>query len=153
MIKLSKRLQAICDLVPNGSKIIDIGTDHGYVPIYLNKFKNSTCLATDISKESLRKAKINAEKLKANIKFKLTDGLTDIKLTDEIIIISGMGTRNILKILNDDIKNDLILSTNNDVDLLIEKLEKQNYKIHKKIVIQEHKNYTILYLRQSKNIV
>lgn len=41
--------------------------------------------------------------------------LKNIKLKDEIIIISGMGTRNIIKILNDNITNDLILSSHTNI--------------------------------------
>ena len=35
MIKLSKRLRALSDLVTEGCVLADIGTDHGYLPIYL----------------------------------------------------------------------------------------------------------------------
>lgn len=32
-LTLQPRLQAIADLVPQGSRIADVGTDHGYLPI------------------------------------------------------------------------------------------------------------------------
>ena len=35
MINLSKRLEAISSLIPNKSKVIDIGCDHGLLDIYL----------------------------------------------------------------------------------------------------------------------
>ena len=34
-MKLTPRLQAIAELIPPGSVIADIGTDHAYLPIYL----------------------------------------------------------------------------------------------------------------------
>ena len=36
---LSKRLQAVADMVTPGYVVADIGTDHGYIPIYLTKNK------------------------------------------------------------------------------------------------------------------
>ena len=32
---LSKRLKTVADLVTSGNIVADVGTDHGYVPIYL----------------------------------------------------------------------------------------------------------------------
>ena len=34
-MQLSIRMQAVADMVTPGGRIADIGTDHGYVPIYL----------------------------------------------------------------------------------------------------------------------
>jgi len=34
-MKLSKRLGMIASFVPGGSRVADIGTDHGYIPIHL----------------------------------------------------------------------------------------------------------------------
>ena len=39
-MELSKRLYAVAGLVTEGASVADIGTDHGYVPIYLIKNKN-----------------------------------------------------------------------------------------------------------------
>ena len=40
-MRLSKRLKAVADMVTKGNIVADIGTDHGYVPIYL--VKNNIC--------------------------------------------------------------------------------------------------------------
>ena len=34
-MELSKRLKAVAGLVTEGASVADIGTDHGYVPIWL----------------------------------------------------------------------------------------------------------------------
>ena len=48
-LTLQPRLQAIADLVPQGSRIADVGTDHGYLPIYLLQRNRISCaIATDI---------------------------------------------------------------------------------------------------------
>ena len=36
-MKITKRLEKIAKLVVEGKKVIDIGTDHGLVPLYLAK--------------------------------------------------------------------------------------------------------------------
>ena len=124
-MKLSKRLKTICDFVPNKSKIIDVGADHALVDIYLTKEKQCTCLATDISKKCIEKANENIKKENLNIKTIVTDGINNIKLKNEIIIIAGMGTHNILKILNKKINNDLIISSHNDIPLLHKQMQKK----------------------------
>ena len=39
-MELSKRLQAVADLVTPGYTIADVGTDHAYIPIYLDGKRN-----------------------------------------------------------------------------------------------------------------
>jgi tRNA (adenine22-N1)-methyltransferase len=149
-MKLTKRLQAISDLVPNNRKIIDVGSDHALLDIYLNKYKNCTCLAIDKSKYCTEKAIQNAEKYEANIKAITNDGLNDLKLNDEIIIISGLGTRNIIKILNKKINNDLIISSHTDINELKKFLQEKNYYIYREINIVDKKNYTLIYAKTTK---
>ena len=139
-MKLKPRLQAIADLIEENSKIIDIGADHGLLDIYLAKCKNCSCLATDISAKCIEKAIENANKYQASIKTKVTDGLERINLNDEIIIISGMGTRLIKRILNKKITNDLIILSHTNIEELKEFLEDINYKIIKEITAKEKKN-------------
>ena len=145
---LSKRLQAICDLTPPNTKIIDVGTDHAYVPIYLAKNKNCICLATDISENCIKKAKENIKDL--NIETKVTDGLNGINVKDEIIIISGMGTSTIKKIIQNIKTNDLIISTHTHIPELKKYLKKKHYKIHKEKVIKEKQYYIITYYKYKK---
>ena len=62
MIKLSKRLRALSDLVTEGCVLADIGTDHGYLPIYLvltGKIKRA--FAMDIGTGPLMHAKEHIE--------------------------------------------------------------------------------------------
>ena len=55
-MKLSNRLMAIANFVPKNSIVADIGTDHGYIPVYLVENNISKkVIGTDISKGSLDK--------------------------------------------------------------------------------------------------
>ena len=50
-VKLSKRLERIASFVQPGSRVADIGTDHGYVPIWLvQKGVCPSALAMDVRK-------------------------------------------------------------------------------------------------------
>ena len=149
-MKLSKRLQAISDLINPNSKIIDVGSDHAFLDIYLNKYKNCECLAIDKSKFCTKTAIENAKKYEANIIAVTNDGLNNIKLNDEIIVISGMGTRNIIKILNFNITNDLILSSHTNIDELKEFLKSKKYYIYKEVIVDEYKKYDIIYARKEE---
>lgn len=146
-MKLKPRLQAIANLIKDNSKIIDVGADHGLLDIYLSKYKNCTCLATDISPKCIERAILNSIKYKTTILTKVNNGLEDLKLTDEIIVISGMGTRLIKKILEKPLKNDLIISSHTNIDELKEFLKNKNYKIIEEINIKEKKEYTIIYAK------
>ena len=147
-MKLSKRLKAISDLIKPNSKVIDVGADHAFLDIYLNLYKNCQCLAIDKSKYSTKTAIDNALKYKADIKALTNDGLKNIKLNDEIIVISGMGTRNIMKILNFDLKNDLILSSHTNIEDLKNFLKNKKYYIYKEVIVEEYKTYDVIYAKR-----
>lgn len=149
-MKLSKRLQTICDFVPENKNTIDVGCDHALVDIYLNKYKNCNCLATDISKKCIEKANENIKKHQALVQTKVTNGLENINLSDQIIIISGMGTKTILEIINKKITNDLIISTHNNIPLLKKILYKKGYRVYKETVIYDKKYYVITYYKYKK---
>lgn len=149
-MKLKPRLKAIADLIEDNSKIIDVGADHGLLDIYLSKYKNCTCLATDISPKCIERAILNSIKYKATILTKVNNGLENLKLNNEIIIISGMGTRLIKKILNREIKNELIISSHTNIEELKEFLIQKNYKIIKEKKVIEKKEYTIIQAKTVK---
>ncbi len=105
MIKLSKRLKAAADLVVRGAKLADIGTDHGWVPIYLVQTGAiPSALAMDIRRGPLDRAcgHIKEYGLEERIECRLSDGLeTYTKGECESILIAGMGGELITRILKD----------------------------------------------------
>ena len=48
-LALQPRLQLLADMVPAGSRLADVGTDHGYLPVYLlQQGRISRAIASDI---------------------------------------------------------------------------------------------------------
>ena len=77
MMELSKRLQAVADLVTAHYKLADIGTDHAYIPIYLTQQKKITeAVALDVNEGPLQRAEehIRENGLEAEIETRLSNG-------------------------------------------------------------------------------
>ena len=105
MIKLSKRLQKIAELINEEDTVLDIGCDHALLDIYLTLYNNNRCIATDINKSALKKAEENIKKYNLNIKTIISDGLSNVEINnDQIVVLAGMGTSTIISILNTDAK-------------------------------------------------
>ena len=148
-MNLSKRLQAVATLVDINARVIDVGCDHAYLDIYLTKNNDNKCIATDINKNALEIAKKNIKKydLEDKIETKLTNGLTNIKVKDDDnIVISGMGTYTILEILKtNNLSNTLIISSNNNIDILRREVINLGYYIDSEIfIIDKNKPYIII---------
>lgn len=148
-MNLSKRLQAVATLVDIKARVIDVGCDHAYLDIYLTLNNENKCIATDINKNALEIAKKNIKKynLEKKIDTKLTNGLTGLITKDkDNIVISGMGTYTILEILKTNkLSNTLIISSNNNIDILRREVINLGYYIDSEIfVIDKGKPYVII---------
>lgn len=146
-MKLSKRLTSIANMIPTASKIIDVGCDHGLLDIYLSKYKDCTCIASDISKYCIAKTNENIVKYNAsNITTIVSDGLKNIPVHDEIIVISGMGTATIQKIIDINVTNDIIIQSNNDHTNLREYFYNIGYSLKdEEVVYDKNKYYITMY--------
>ncbi len=104
-IKLSNRLQAVADMVLPGKTAADIGTDHGYLPVYL--IIEDICphvIASDRAKAPLESARQLVELLSLNnqIDIRLGEGL-DVLAPHEAatICMAGMGGATMRTVLLD----------------------------------------------------
>lgn len=146
---LSKRLNAVASFVPKGAQAIDIGCDHGYLGIYLVKESLvKSIILTDIKESALNQAKKNILKAKLDIKTILTNGLENVNTNDlDTIIISGMGTKTIIDILNtgclDRIEN-LVLSSNNNLYELRDYVESIGFYLQDEVTVLEHGIYNVI---------
>ena len=93
LFSLGPRLSKCAEYVREGSKFADIGTDHGYLPIWLRlKEKVNTAIAADIGEGPLSSAKKNAARYRCEIKTALSDGFKNIAPAEvEDAVIAGMG--------------------------------------------------------------
>ncbi len=93
-IQLSDRLQTVADMVRPNSYFADIGTDHGYLPIYLVQHQRvMRAVAADVNPKPLEQARraIRKHGLTEQITTVLSDGLTAVDPAVEDIAVAGMG--------------------------------------------------------------
>ncbi len=137
MPTLSKRLLKIASFINKGERVADIGTDHGYLPIYLRAEDISPAvLACDIKEQPLSVAKKNVALFGADgIDFRLCDGLSAIN-ADEVdaVIIAGMGGELICEIIKacpwaKNSRKHFILQPMNSPEVLREFLYKNGFSI------------------------
>ena len=101
-IPLSKRLLACADFVPEGSRVADIGCDHGYLGIYLlHTGKARSVIASDIRPGPLSCAVRNGEKYgyRDSMSFYLSDGAVSIPRDFDTLVCAGMGADTMVSIL------------------------------------------------------
>ena len=151
----SSRIQKIASLITKDNIVIDIGTDHAYLPIYLiTKLGFNKIIATDISQNVLKQAIANIQKyhLEDKIKIYCTDGLKDINEKYDTIVIAGMGTNTIKNILGNGVLcNEIILQSNNELPNLRLFMQDLGYKIIKEeVVLEKGKYYVIIKYHEGK---
>lgn len=158
MIKISKRLQAIGNLVPDGSVLVDIGTDHGLLMIdLLKKGKIPYAYGIDIAKEPLNAARSNIEfhNLSDKISLQLADGLEKFNEKANCFVIAGMGGETIWNIITAyqfAINDCLILQANSKLSFLREQLLKSSFKIVEEVYLcDKSKDYILIKVIKTKD--
>ena len=102
LVKLPPRLAALAELVPEGARLADVGTDHGLLPIrLLQEGRLRSATAADLRPGPLSRARANAEACGvSNLRFLLCDGLAGFSPGDaDTVVIAGMGGETIASIL------------------------------------------------------
>lgn len=138
MVKISNRLTTAAALVTQGYTLADVGTDHGYIPIYLlQQEKIPSAIAMDINEGPLERAKehITLYGLQAYIQTRLSDGVAALKPGEvEAVLIAGMGGGLVMHILKDGEKvcqsaKELILQPQSEIEHVREFLREKGYTI------------------------
>ncbi|NBI70907.1 SAM-dependent methyltransferase [Clostridiaceae bacterium] len=152
-MRLSKRLHVIASFVAPGSAVADIGTDHGYIPVYLVKEGIAPrALAMDVRKGPLERAKehVREHGLSDRIALRLSDGLSGLKPGEaDTVIIAGMGGKLVMRILEqgrhvwDSVKH-FILSPQSDWGETRRFLEQAGFRIDGEAMVEEDGKFYVV---------
>ena len=159
-IKLSKRLAAVASFAEPGCRVADIGTDHGYIPIYLvQKGLAASALAMDVGRGPLDRAKAHIEaldpQLRARLDTRLSDGLAALSPGEaDTVVIAGMGGELMIRILTegrhmwDSVRN-WILSPQSELQKVRHFFKDQGFCICRETMVKdEGKYYTVMQVRR-----
>mgnify|MGYP000003573118 FL=1 len=145
-LQLQPRLKCIASLVRQGARLADVGTDHGYLPVWLlQQGRIARAIASDINQAPLDHARATAAEygVTAAMDFRLCPGLAGIRAEEcDTIVIAGMGGETILSILEDarwtrDGAHMLILQPQTKVSLLRRWLSENGYRFLEEVLVQD----------------
>ena len=153
-MKLSNRLEAVANFVPYKSILLDIGTDHAWLPIYLCKENQIDKAYASDNKEgplNIARNNISVYGLSNNITTLKSDGIKDIELNilNDItcVSIAGMGGILIRDILSLDKWKDilsnktLVLQPNSNAEDVRRQIVKMGFAIVDETIVYEDGHY------------
>ena len=152
---ISKRLELVASFVTQGAILLDVGSDHAYLPIELvERGQIKSAIAGEVVEGPYKSAVKNVEShnLKERIQVRLANGLAAFEEADQVsvITIAGMGGRLIATILKEGLEKlanveRLILQPNNREDDLRIWLQANGFQIVAESILEEEgKFYEIL---------
>lgn len=120
---MNKRLELIASILPHGRGFADVGTDHGYLPVYMAQHGYSgKIIASDINEGPLSTAVASARQagVEDRICFRLCDGLDGCGSEElDTVVVAGMGGDTICGILD---RADWVMSR--DILLILQPMTK-----------------------------
>ncbi|QNM05531.1 tRNA (adenine(22)-N(1))-methyltransferase [Qiania dongpingensis] len=152
-MELSKRLTAIGAMVDPGSRLADIGTDHGYLPIWLvEQGVIPSAIAMDINEGPLLRARAHIEEhgLDARISLRKSDGLEGLEPGEaDTAVIAGMGGMLIIRILERGKRiaaglRRLVLSPQSEIKEVRRYLLRNGYQIFAEDMAEEEGKYYVV---------
>ena len=152
-VTLSPRLQACCNFIAPGDRVADVGTDHGYLGIWLlQQGIARSVIASDIAPGPLSAALRNAQKYGFTDKITccLSDGVCSIPRDFDTLVCAGMGGDTIISILGaahwlKDAKYRLILQCQSKAPLLRRYITDRGWRIAEETVVRDGRFlYTVM---------
>ena len=133
MIQLDERLTCIERMIGKCARVVDIGTNHGFLPVHM--LQMGLCeqaLLCDISADALKRAKrtVAEEGIGQRATLCVTDGLKGLELhKGDVISICGMGARTIAHILEGAPEQPVVMQANVELKFLRRHLESIGMRI------------------------
>ena len=154
MVKLSNRLLAVASFVTDGNRLADVGTDHGYIPIFLVQEKRIPgAIAMDINAGPLERAKEHIDRygLKDYIETRLSDGVAALLPGEaDTVLVAGMGGGLVMHILEEGKEvcmqaKELILQPQSELERVRAYLWSNGYVIlEENMVLEDEKFYPMM---------
>ncbi|MGN0307831.1 MAG: tRNA (adenine(22)-N(1))-methyltransferase [Lachnospiraceae bacterium] len=154
-MELSKRLQAVADLLSGGLRVADIGCDHGFLSIYLVKTgKAPGCIAMDVNRGPLERAEkhIQREGLSTYIDTRLSDGARALDSAEKVeaAVMAGMGGKLMIRIIEDSREQflrmrELVLQPQSEIAMVRAYVRQMGWQITAEdMVLEEGKFYPMM---------
>lgn len=152
-VPISPRLLACCNFVAPGDRVVDVGTDHGYLGIWLlQQGIADSVIASDIVPGPLSAAKANADKygMTEKMEFYLSDGLRSVPRDFDTMVCAGMGADTMISILSaapwmKDTKYRMILQCQSKTPMLRKYLSDNGWRITEETVLRDGRFlYTVM---------
>ncbi|MDD2647967.1 MAG: class I SAM-dependent methyltransferase [Eubacteriales bacterium] len=153
-VRLDNRLRAAAFYMRSCKYAADIGSDHGYLSLFLLESNpNMRMVVSDISAESLLKARVNLKNVSDRAEFIVADGLNAIEKPVECAAICGMGGELIARIMESGAERlsgaALVLSPNTEPELVREAVCRIGYHIEdEKVACAAGRLYVIIYAKK-----
>ncbi|MGI6499129.1 MAG: class I SAM-dependent methyltransferase [Oscillospiraceae bacterium] len=143
---LSKRLSCLGGWVAPGARLVDVGTDHGFLPVSL--LLEGVCqraIAADIGSGPLQNARKTAERygVLERMTFITSDGLEQISPEEvDTVVMAGMGGETMIHILEgapwvNDPRYTLLLQPMSKAELLRSFLYSHGYEVERERLVEE----------------
>lgn len=144
-MNLSPRLLTVAQHVPYGAVLHDVGTDHGYLPIYLLETSHISCAyASDLREEPLKSAAVNGAKWiqKKQLILSLQDGFFPLHPFVTCLTISGLGGPLMSELINAHPESlaqldTIILQPQTHTDVVRTTLNKYGWKIIDETMVED----------------
>ncbi|MDD3221477.1 MAG: class I SAM-dependent methyltransferase [Lachnospiraceae bacterium] len=150
MLKISKRLEQVAGMVPKGTRLADVGTDHGYVPLWLlERGLITSAIGMDVNKGPLLRAEENRNKygFQEMMELRLSDGLEKLKPGEaDTVLAAGMGGPLMIRILEEGTSvlmdiDTLVLQPQSEIASVRRYLLEHDFRIQEEIMLVDEGKY------------